>query len=96
MRHSLPAVSLWWLIVLVPILAGSPAGADGNRTRNKAPIAKNGAQRVTINFTAHDRDRDGRIVRKTVRIVGAGPRHGRAAKRRSGTVIYTPNPGFSG
>jgi hypothetical protein len=30
MRHSLRAVSLSWLIVLVPILAGSPAGADGN------------------------------------------------------------------
>jgi hypothetical protein len=30
MRHSLRTVSLSWLIVLVPILAGSPAGADGN------------------------------------------------------------------
>ena len=29
MRHSLRAVSLSWLIVLVPILAGSPASADG-------------------------------------------------------------------
>lgn len=27
---------------------------------------------------------------------GAGPRQGRAGKQRNGTVIYTPNPGFSG
>ena len=51
---------------------------------------------VTINVTANDRDRDGRIVRRTVRIVGAGPRHGRAGKQRNGTVIYTPDTGFSG
>jgi hypothetical protein len=48
MRHSLRVVSLWWLIVLVPILAGSPAGADGNRTRNKAPIAKNDAVTTAV------------------------------------------------
>ena len=113
MRHSLRAVSLSWLIVLVPILAGSPAGADGNgrvpsndaRTRNKAPKAKDDAATtavntsVTIDVTANDRDRDGRIVRKTVRIVGPGPRHGRAGKRRkqrNGTLTYTPKPGFTG
>ena len=121
MRHSLRAVSLSWLIVLVPILAGSSAGADGNervpkndarpcnlpscaaaRTRNEAPIARNDAAitamdtTVTINVTANDRDPDGRIARKTVRIVGARPRHGRAGKQRNGTVIYTPDPGFSG
>ena len=101
MRHSLPAVSLSWLIVLVPILGGSPAGADGNRARNKAPIAEDDAATtavdtsVTIKVTANDRDRDGRIARKTVRIVG-GPQHGRAGKRRSGTMTYTPDPGFSG
>ena len=120
MRHSLRAVSLSWLIVLVPILAGSSAGADGNerlpkndarpcnppscaaaRTRNKAPIAENDAATtamntiVTINVTANDRDRDGRIARKTVRIVG-GPRQGRVGKRRNGAVTYMPNPGFSG
>jgi hypothetical protein len=119
MRHSLRAVSLSWLIVLVPILGGSPAGADGNgrvpsndarscnlpncaaaRAGKKAPIAKNDAATtavdtsVTIDVTANDR---GRIARKTVSIVGAGPRHGRArVKRRNGKVIYTPNPGFSG
>jgi hypothetical protein len=102
MRHSLRAVPLSWLILLVPILAGSPTGADGNRVRNKAPIAKNDVATtavdtsVTIPVTANDRDRDGGIARKTVRIVGAGPLNGRADKRRNGTVVYTPNPGFSG
>jgi len=95
MRHSLRAVSLWWLIVLVPIMAGAAV-------RNKVPIAKNDAAttavntRVTIPVTANDGDRDGRIVRKTVRIVGAGPRNGKAAVKRRGTVIYTPKRGISG
>ena len=33
MRHSLPAVSLSWLIVLVPILAGSSAGGERGQIR---------------------------------------------------------------
>jgi len=90
MCHSLRAVSLSWLIVLVPVLAGSPAGA--------APIARNDARTtvmdtsVDINVTANDR----RIVPKTVRIVGL-PQHGRVGKpRRNGTVTYTPGSGFLG
>jgi len=100
MRHSLRAVSLWWLIVLVPI--------TGAADRNKAPKAKNDDAitavdtSVPIPVMANDRDRDGRSVRKRnqrkgwkVRIV-LRPGQGTVANQRDGTVIYTPGPNFSG
>ena len=66
---------------------------------NKAPIAKNDAvttaldTRVRINVIANDRDRDGRIVPRTVRIV-TKPKHGRVRDHRNGTVTYSPASGF--
>ena len=66
--------------------------------RGKAPIAKPDTAMttvdtpVTIPVTSND---SRRIVRKTVRIVSV-PGQGTAANPRDGTVIYRPNPGFSG
>jgi len=68
---------------------------------NKAPIARNDAvttaldTRVRINVIANDRDRDGRIVPKTVRIV-TKPKHGKVTRHRNGTVTYRPALGFQG
>ena len=68
---------------------------------NKAPIAKNDAvttaldTRVRINVIANDRDRDGRIVPRTVRIV-TKPKHGKVTRHRNGTVTYSPALGFQG
>ena len=91
MCHSLRAVSLSWLIVLVPVLAGSPAGA--------APIAREPNVKTTVMDMPVDinvTENDSRIVRKTVSIVRF-PQHGRVGKpRRNGTVTYTPDSGFSG
>ena len=49
--------------------------------------------RVRINVIANDRDRDGRIVPSTVRIV-TKPKHGKVTNRRDGTVTYSPALGF--
>lgn len=68
---------------------------------NKAPIGKNDAAttaldtRVRINVIANDRDRDGRIVPRTVRIV-TKPQHGKVTRHRDGTVTYSPALGFQG
>ena len=91
MRHSLRAVSLSCLIVLVPILAGSPAGA--------APIARHDAAitavdtSVTINVTAND---SRRIVPQDGAHRQRPSRAERQANPRNGTVTYTPGSGFSG
>ncbi|MGH8491341.1 MAG: tandem-95 repeat protein [Gammaproteobacteria bacterium] len=68
---------------------------------NKAPIAKNDSATtaldtpVRINVIANDRDRDGRIVPRTVRIV-TKPKHGKVTNHRNGTVTYSPALGFRG
>jgi len=68
---------------------------------NRAPIAKNDAATtaldtpVRINVIANDRDRDGRIASRTVRIV-TKPKHGKVTRHRDGTVTYKPALGFRG
>lgn len=61
--------------------------------KDSASTARNSA--ITINLTANDRDRDGRIVARTVRIT-AKPKNGRVRNLKNGTVAYTPASGFLG
>ena len=44
---------------------------------------------------ANDRDPDGRLVAKSIKIV-TRPKHGRVRNHRNGTVTYTPASGFTG
>ena len=50
---------------------------------------------MRINVIANDRDRDGRIASRTVRIV-TKPKHGKVTRHRDGTVTYKPALGFRG
>ncbi|MGH2400688.1 MAG: Ig-like domain-containing protein, partial [bacterium] len=50
---------------------------------------------VRINVMANDRDPDGRLVARSIRIVKR-PKHGRVRNHRNGTVTYTPASGFTG
>ena len=66
---------------------------------NRAPVAKNDFVRLkedralTISVLKNDRDPDGDKL--TLRQVSR-PRNGRVIRRNNGTVLYRPNPGFSG
>lgn len=68
---------------------------------NRPPVARNDSARtaentsVRVNVMANDRDPDGRLVSKSVRIV-TRPRHGRVRNHRNGTLTYTPASGFTG
>ena len=73
---------------------------DGGHA-NRRPRARNDSARtaentsVRINVIANDRDPDGRLVAKSVKIV-TRPKHGRVRNHRNGTVTYTPVSGFTG
>ncbi len=68
---------------------------------NVRPVARRDSARtaedtsVRINLIANDRDPDGRLVAKSIKIV-TRPRHGRVRNHRNGTVTYTPASGFTG
>ena len=66
-----------------------------------APIARNDSMDtsvgvpVTIDVAANDTDSDGTIDPSSVAITSS-PANGTAAKQVDGTVLYTPNAGYSG
>ncbi|MDQ3580974.1 MAG: Ig-like domain-containing protein, partial [Pseudomonadota bacterium] len=75
------------------------SGNDGHA--NRRPLARNDSARtaedtsVRINVIANDRDPDGRLVARSIKIV-TRPRHGRVRNHRNGIVTYTPASGFTG
>ena len=74
---------------------------SGDGHANRRPLARHDSARtaentsVRINVIANDRDPDGRLVAKSVKIV-TRPKHGRVRNHRNGTVTYTPVSGFTG
>jgi ELWxxDGT repeat protein len=68
---------------------------------NDRPLAGNDYVRasteeaVTVDILANDVDRDGTLVRGTLRIIQQ-PAHGTARIAADGTITYTPEAGFSG
>jgi hypothetical protein len=74
---------------------------SGNGHANRRPLARNDSARtaedtpVRINVIANDRDPDGRLVAKSIKIV-TRPKHGRVRNHRNGIVTYTPVSGFTG
>ena len=74
---------------------------SGDGYGNRRPLARNDSARtaentsVRINVIANDRDPDGRLVAKSIKIV-TRPKHGRVRNHRNGIVTYTPVSGFTG
>ncbi|MGQ0591967.1 MAG: Ig-like domain-containing protein, partial [Gammaproteobacteria bacterium] len=80
-------------VVSPPDAPAVPPNMPPLARRQAARMAENTAGR--INLIANDRDPDGRLVAKSVKIV-ARPRHGRVRNHKNGTVTYTPASGFTG
>jgi large repetitive protein len=74
---------------------------SGDGHANRRPLARHDSARtaentsVRINVIANDRDPDGRLVAKSIKIV-TRPKHGRVRNHRNGIVTYTPASGFTG
>jgi hypothetical protein len=74
---------------------------SGDGHANRRPRARHDSARtaedtsVRINVIANDRDPDGRLVAKSIKIV-TRPKHGRVRNHRNGIVTYTPASGFTG
>lgn len=79
----------------------STAGLELNVVQNDPPTAANDSgtsangAAVTLDVLANDVDPDGSVDPTTVHIASQ-PGHGSVSVTQSGSVIYTPNPGYQG